>query len=274
MSEGPARMDPWARLRRLTPARIALGHAGTSLPTRAHLEFQLAHAQARDAVHLAFDPQPLCEALHARDRTCLRLHSAAADRHAYLQRPDLGRRLDPASAEALAAYVARHGGGADLAVVVADGLSALAVHRHAPAMLERIEALCGRRGCSLAPVALVAQGRVAVGDEIGERLGAQAALVLIGERPGLSSPDSLGLYLTWAPRVGCNDAQRNCISNIRTAGLGYAEAAHTLDFLLGEAFRRRLSGVQLKDEASAAVAALESDGTRPGNFLLPDSADP
>lgn len=264
------RIDPWTRLRRLTPARIALGRAGTSLPTAAHLDFQLAHAQARDAVHLPFDPQPLCALLDARQRPYLRLHSAAADRHAYLQRPDLGRRLDAASVEELRAHAALRGGGADLAVVIADGLSALAVHRHAPAMLERIEALAGRHGWSLAPVALVAQGRVAVGDEVGELLGARAVVVLIGERPGLSSPDSLGLYLTWAPRVGCNDALRNCISNIRSEGLDYAEAAHKLDYLLGEAFRRRLSGVLLKDEASAPAAALESDGTRTGNFLLPD----
>ncbi|GHH56527.1 ethanolamine ammonia-lyase subunit EutC [[Pseudomonas] boreopolis] len=264
------RPDPWTRLRRLTPARIALGRAGTSLPTAAHLDFQLAHAQARDAVHLPFDPQPLCEALQARGRPYLRLHSAAADRHAYLQRPDLGRRLDAASVEELRAHVALRGGGADLAVVVADGLSALAVHRHAPAMLERIEALAARRGWSLAPVALVVQGRVAVGDEIGELLAVRATVVLIGERPGLSSPDSLGLYLTWAPRVGCNDALRNCISNIRGEGLGHAEAAHKLDYLLCEAFRRKLSGVQLKDEASAPMAALEGDGARAGNFLLPD----
>lgn len=264
------RGDPWTRLRRLTPARIALGRAGTSLPTAAHLEFQLAHAQARDAVHLAFDPRPLCEALQARGRPWLRLHSAAPDRHAYLQRPDLGRRLDTDSVEALRAHVALRGGGADLGVVVADGLSALAVHRHAPAMLERIEALAARHGWSLAPVALVAQGRVAVGDEIGERLGVHALVVLIGERPGLSSPDSLGLYLTWAPRPGCHDALRNCISNIRAEGLSHAEAAHKLDYLLREAFRRRLSGVQLKDEASAPPAALESDGARTGNFLLPD----
>jgi ethanolamine ammonia-lyase small subunit len=264
------RSDPWTRLRRLTPARIALGRVGTSLPTAAHLDFQLAHAQARDAVHLPFDPQPLCALLEARQRPYLQLHSAAADRHIYLQRPDLGRRLDAASIDELRAHVALRGGGADLGVVIADGLSALAVHRHAPAMLERIEALAARHGWSLAPVALVAQGRVAVGDEVGELLGVRALVVLIGERPGLSSPDSLGLYLTWAPHVGCNDALRNCISNIRGEGLSYAEAVHKLDYLLGEAFRRQLSGVQLKDEASAPVAALESDGARAGNFLLPD----
>jgi ethanolamine ammonia-lyase small subunit len=264
------RSDPWTRLRRLTPARIALGRVGTSLPTTAHLDFQLAHAQARDAVHLPFDPQPLCALLEARQRPYLQLHSAAADRHVYLQRPDLGRRLDAASIDELRAHVALRGGGADLGVVIADGLSALAVHRHAPAMLERIEALAARHGWSLAPVALVAQGRVAVGDEVGELLGVRALVVLIGERPGLSSPDSLGLYLTWAPHVGCNDALRNCISNIRGEGLSYAEAVHKLDYLLGEAFRRQLSGVQLKDEASAPVAALESDGARAGNFLLPD----
>ncbi len=269
----PAAADRWARLRQLTPARIALGRVGTSLPTAAHLEFQLAHAQARDAVHLAFEPAPLQATLRRQGRASLVLHSAAADRQAYLQRPDLGRRLDEASATELRGQAAVHGRGADLALVVADGLSALAVHRHALPMVERLGALAAAEGWTLAPVSLVAQARVAVGDEIGELLGARLVVVMIGERPGLSSPDSLGLYLTHAPRVGVTDAGRNCISNIRREGLGYDAAARTLGYLLREAFRRRLSGVQLKDPGEAA-AGLDAPGQAPAapgrNFLVPD----
>lgn len=192
--------DAWAQLRQLTPARVALGRVGTSLPTAAHLDFQLAHAQARDAVHLAFDPQPLQAALQQRGRNSILLHSAAVDRHTYLQRPDLGRRLGEDAAAHLRGLTAVHGGGHDVAVVVADGLSALAVHRHAAQMLEHIDALAAHEGWSLAPVALIAQGRVAIGDEVGDLLKARLVIVLIGERPGLSSPDSLGLYLTYTAR--------------------------------------------------------------------------
>ncbi|KLD71265.1 ethanolamine ammonia-lyase subunit EutC [Xanthomonas pisi] len=264
--------DAWAQLRQLTPARIALGRVGTSLPTAAHLDFQLAHAQARDAVHLAFDPAPLQAALEQRGRRSILLHSAAVDRHTYLQRPDLGRRLADDAATHLRGLTAVHGGGHDVAVVVADGLSALAVHRHAANMLEQIDALAVQQDWSLAPVVLVAQGRVAIGDEVGELLDARAVIVLIGERPGLSSPDSLGLYLTYTPRVGLTDAARNCISNIRAEGLSYADATHKLAFLLRESFRRKLSGVQLKDEAEQP--ALPSAGpadAAPRTFLLPDA---
>ncbi|MCL1499448.1 ethanolamine ammonia-lyase [Xanthomonas nasturtii] len=264
--------DAWAHLRQLTPARIALGRVGTSLPTGAHLDFQLAHAQARDAVHLAFDPAPLQAELEQRGRSSILLQSAAVDRHTYLQRPDLGRRLAEDAATQLRGLTAVHGGGQDVAVVVADGLSALAVHRHAARMLEHIDALAAQENWSLAPVVLVAQGRVAIGDEIGELLNARAVIVLIGERPGLSSPDSLGLYLTYTPRLGLTDAARNCISNIRAEGLSYAEATHKLAYLLREAFRRQLSGVQLKDEAEQPVllSAGPADAA-PRTFLLPDT---
>lgn len=264
--------DAWSQLRPLTPARIALGRVGTSLPTAAHLDFQLAHAQARDAVHLAFDPAPLQAALKRRGRNSLLLRSAAPDRHTYLRRPDLGRRLSDEAATQLRGAAAVQGSGYDVAVVVADGLSALAVHRHAAPMLEQIEALTAHQDRSLAPVVLIEQGRVAIGDEVGELLDARMVIVLIGERPGLSSPDSLGLYLTYAPRVGLTDAARNCISNIRSEGLGYAQAAHTLGYLLREAFARRLSGVQLKDQADQALLASDdATGAAPRNFLLPDA---
>ena len=207
--------NPWLELRRLTPARIALGRTGTSLPTGAQLDFQFAHAQARDAVHLAFDHAGLREQLSARGRDSLLLHSAAADRHSYLQRPDLGRRLHDDSAQRLREHAQANPGGVDLAIVVADGLSALAVHRHTLPFLARLEEQSAADGWSTSPVVLVEQGRVAVADEVGELLRAKMTVILIGERPGLSSPDSLGLYFTYNPKVGLTDAYRNCISNVR-----------------------------------------------------------
>ncbi|VVQ06543.1 Ethanolamine ammonia-lyase light chain [Pseudomonas fluorescens] len=260
--------NPWLELRRLTPARIALGRTGTSLPTSAQLDFQFAHAQARDAVHLPFDHAGLSAQLTERGRESLLLHSAAADRNSYLQRPDLGRKLSDESAQALRNYAAAHPGGVDLAIVVADGLSALAVHRHTLPFLNRLEEQMSADGWSMAPVLLVEQGRVAVGDEIGQLLGAKMLVMLIGERPGLSSPDSLGLYFTYNPKVGLTDAYRNCISNVRLEGLSYGMAAHRLLYLMREACRRQLSGVNLKDEAQ--VQTLESDAgvDMKGNFLL------
>ena len=260
--------NPWLELRRLTPARIALGRTGTSLPTSAQLDFQFAHAQARDAVHLPFDHAGLSAQLTERGRESLLLHSAAADRNSYLQRPDLGRKLSDESAQALREYAAAHPGGVDLAIVVADGLSALAVHRHTLPFLNRLEEQMSADGWSMAPVVLVEQGRVAVGDEIGQLLGAKMLVMLIGERPGLSSPDSLGLYFTYDPKVGLTDAYRNCISNVRLEGLSYGMAAHRLLYLMREACRRQLSGVNLKDEAQ--VQTLESDAgvDMKGNFLL------
>ena len=248
--------NPWQQLRRFTAARIALGRAGVSQPTASQLDFQLAHAQARDAVHQALDVASLRQAL--RDElqlTDIALHSAAGSRQVYLQRPDLGRRLDPA---ARAALQAQRGGapGCDLAIVVADGLSALAIERNALPFLRALLPRVQQEGWTLGPIVIVEQGRVAVGDEVGEVLGARAVLVLIGERPGLSSPDSMGLYLTWAPRVGLTDESRNCISNVRAAGLGHEAAAAKAHYLLAQAFRRRLTGVALKDEFTGAAAAL------------------
>ncbi|MGF6458901.1 ethanolamine ammonia-lyase small subunit [Pseudomonas frederiksbergensis] len=263
--------NPLLELRRLTPARIALGRTGTSMPTSAQLDFQYAHAQARDAVHLPFDHRGLSSQLAERGRESLLLHSAATDRNSYLQRPDLGRKLSDESAQTLRDYARNHPGGVDLAVVVADGLSALAVHRHTLPFLVRMEEQTAAEGWSLSPVILVEQGRVAVADEIGELLGAKMVVILIGERPGLSSPDSLGLYFTYNPKVGLTDAYRNCISNVRLEGLSYGMAAHRLLYLMREACRRQLSGVSLKDEAQ--VQTLESDigADMKGNFLLSPS---
>ncbi|MBK1682407.1 ethanolamine ammonia-lyase subunit EutC [Rhodoferax fermentans] len=270
----PVTANPWAALRQFTDARIALGRAGVSLPTAAHLDFQLAHAQARDAVHLALDVSTLAQTLDAAlpdlPAPCLALHSAAGDRSVYLQRPDLGRRLDVASRERLSALprpasVSPAERPYDLAVVVVDGLSALAISQNAAPFLTQLFERLVPQQLTIAPVCLVEQGRVAIGDEVGELLGAQAVLVLIGERPGLSSPDSLGLYLTWAPRVGLTDANRNCISNVRPAGLGYAEAAHKLVYLLTQARHRQLSGVDLKDETGGGTELLAGAAK---NFLL------
>jgi ethanolamine ammonia-lyase small subunit len=230
------------RLRDYTSARVELGRAGNSLPTRALLEFQLAHAKARDAVHLPLAVQSIVLELKARDIPSIILASAAANRDEYLKRPDLGRRLREESRERLASLHSDY----DAAFVIADGLSALAVHRHAVPLLGLLLRDLDWR---IAPVAVVEQGRVAIGDEIGELLGARIVVVLIGERPGLSSPDSLGAYLTWQPRPGRTDAERNCVSNIRTEGLSYEAAAHKLQFLMNESRRLKRSGIQLKEAA-------------------------
>jgi ethanolamine ammonia-lyase small subunit len=260
--------NPWLELRRLTPARIALGRTGTSMPTRAQLDFQYAHAQARDAVHLPFDHRALRSQLSERGHESLLLHSAAIDRNSYLQRPDLGRKLSDESAQVLREYASAHPGGVDLVIVVADGLSALAVHRHTLPFLARLEEQVRAENWTVAPVILVEQGRVAVADEVGELLGAKMTVILIGERPGLSSPDSLGLYFTYNPKVGLTDAYRNCISNVRLEGLSYGMAAHRLLYLMREACRRQLSGVNLKDEAQVQTLESDAGADMKGNFLL------
>jgi ethanolamine ammonia-lyase small subunit len=229
-------------LREFTPARVDLGRTGHSLPTSELLDFQLAHAKARDAVHLPLDVTSLVVELKQKNIPCVALASEARDRSTYLHRPDLGRRLNAASRARLAPLKSN----CDAAFVIADGLSALAVHRHAVPLLEVVLA---QLDWVIAPVTIVVQGRVAIGDEIGELVGAKLAVVLIGERPGLSSPDSLGIYLTWQPRPGRTDAERNCISNIRAEGLSYELAAHKLLFLMNESRRLKLSGVQLKERA-------------------------
>jgi ethanolamine ammonia-lyase small subunit len=240
----PAAPDPWAALRALTPARIALGRAGQSLPTRAHLEFQLDHARARDAVHQALDARRLGDALAVSGLETLEVRSAAADRATYLQRPDLGRRLEPASRDTLTA--AAEPDGVDAVLVVADGLSARAAQSHAPPLLAALVPRLREAGWRLAPAVIALQARVALGDEIGALLRARLLLVLLGERPGLSAPDSLGAYLTWDPRPGRTDAERNCVSNIRPEGLAPELAVDRLYHLMLEAARRRLVGVTLK----------------------------
>lgn len=217
-----------------------------SQPTRDLLDFQRCHARARDAVHARLEGAALAAALHAiTGGETLRLHSAAADRATYLQRPDLGRRLDEASRDRLAQRAQTDP--YDLALIVADGLSALAVERHAPGLVA--ELLPRLTELRRTPLCVVEQGRVAIGDEIGAALGARIVVLLIGERPGLNSPDSLSVYITWEPRPGRTDAERNCISNIRAEGLSYAQAAADLEAILAGARRLRLTGVALKAEA-------------------------
>ena len=259
---GPATPNPWHALRALTPARIALGRAGVSVPTSVQLDFQLAHARARDAVHTPLDCPALATQLAQASHVPIQVHSACPDRATYLQRPDLGRRLDEPSRAALGAAAAPT---CELALVVADGLSALAVAQNAAPFIEALLARLCADGWVRPPIVIVQQGRVAIGDEIGALLGARCVVVLIGERPGLSSPDSMGLYMTWQPRPGLSDAQRNCISNVRPAGMGYEEAAHKLHYLLEQARTRRLSGVTLKDETNAPEIALDGGVS---NFLL------
>jgi len=233
MAEPPAL---WRDLRRFTTARVALGRVGNGLPTAAHLAFQAAHAAARDAVHTELDIDLFAAELGFAPRVA---RSACPDRRSYLLRPDLGRMLPDTERAALSAAPAP----GQIAFVVCDGLSATAVQRHAPSMLAHLRPALGD-----GPVIVVRQGRVAIGDAIGEALGACAVVVLIGERPGLSSPDSLGLYLTWAPKIGRSDAERNCISNIRAEGLAVAAAAEKAIWLVREMRRLGLSGVALKDE--------------------------
>jgi ethanolamine ammonia-lyase small subunit len=240
------RPDPWQMLRQHTRARIALGRVGSSLPTREVLKFGVAHALARDAVHLPLDTEALQERIEAVGFDVMQVASRAADRHTYLLRPDLGRRVAPDDVSRLRG--ATTAPGPDLLLVVGDGLSSLAVARQVPALLAELKANWPD-GWRSGPVVVARQARVALADEVGEALGARMVAMLIGERPGLTAPDSLGVYLTWSPRVGCNDAQRNCISNIRPEGLSHAAAAHKLLWLAREAKRLQLTGVALKDES-------------------------
>ncbi|WP_225781754.1 ethanolamine ammonia-lyase subunit EutC [Xenophilus sp. Marseille-Q4582] len=253
--------DFWQDWRAATPARLALGRAGQGLPTDETLRFGWAHAMARDAIHAALDTEALAQALQSEGWQSRTVRSGAGDRATYLRRPDLGRTLDAGDAQRLRAEA---GAGCDLCLVIGDGLSSLAVARHAVPLLAALRPLLPA-GLRLAPVVIAMQARVALADEIGEALGARLAAILIGERPGLSSPDSLGIYLTHGPRRGRHDAQRNCISNVRPQGLSYAAAAFKLAWLVRESLRRGLSGVELKDESDLAVLPHEPPAT-----LAPD----
>ena len=240
----------WLKLKELTGARIALGRTGVSLPTKDILEFRMAHARARDAVHTALEIEPLLKGLANRGFAPITVASQAADRHTFLLRPDLGRRLSVESTQTLTSL--RHNTQRllpNLAFVIADGLSAQAIQRHALALLEALRLELPQ--VQEAAVAIATQARVALGDEIGEILGAELVVVLIGERPGLSAPDSMSAYLTWQPKVGRTDVERNCISNIRLEGLSYTEAAQKLAWLIRQAKLLGKSGVELKEESAS-----------------------
>lgn len=252
-SEAP--LSP-ADLRVLTPARVALGRAGASLPTRALLDFTLDHARARDAVHAPFEADTVAAEVARLGLGALHVRSQAVNRRDYLSRPDLGRRLDPASAACLAEARV----GADVVVVIGDGLSSKAVHTHAVAVLDRLAQQFDAAGITIGPIVVATGARVALGDEIGASLGARMVVVLIGERPGLSAPDSLGAYLTFAPRIGRTDAERNCVSNIHRAGLGHDEAAAKIVWLAREGLARRITGVALKDESDGKPQPLPERG--------------
>jgi ethanolamine ammonia-lyase small subunit len=253
---GDVSTSPHNVLREATPARLALGRVGEGMPTDEVLRFGWAHATARDAVHAKLDVPSLQTALIAEGWDVETAHSRAPDRATYLRRPDLGRQLDAGDLRRLRSRSEVHGDSrsADLCIVVADGLSSLAVQRHAVPLLNELKPLIPA-STRYAPIVIALEGRVALGDEIGEALGASLLVVLIGERPGLSSPDSLGIYLTHGPRKGCHDAQRNCISNVRPQGLSYRLAAEKLAWLIHESARLGLSGVDLKDESHLKVLA-------------------
>jgi len=240
----------WQQLAALTPARIGLGRTGSAQTTAETLRFALAHATARDAVHTPFDAVSMASDIAALGLATVIADSAADSRQTYLLRPDLGRRLSADSHDRIAALGADP---VDLALIVGDGLSSIAVHAHAATMVAALLPHIAREGWSLAPVVVARQARVALADEVGELLNARLVLMLIGERPGLSTPDSLGLYLTHAPRIGRNDGERNCISNIHGAGLTPDIAAFKAAWLMREALARRLTGVALKDESDDAL---------------------
>ena len=238
--------DPWAQLKKYTRARIALGKCGASLPTDAMLDFQLCHARARDAVHAQLDFEKTRDAIKkiTGDRVLL-LKSQVRDGAEYLRRPDLGRKLAAESAKALRAEAKKRE--PDIALVIADGLSATAIEQNAVPFLEMLIPALNASSYTLAPVSLVEKGRVAVADEIGSILGARLAVMFIGERPGLQSANSMGIYMTYHPEVGTTDEKRNCISNIRPEGLSCSAGVSKLLYLIGESIRRRISGVHLKD---------------------------
>ncbi|MBK1665359.1 ethanolamine ammonia-lyase [Rhodospirillum rubrum] len=255
----PPVVDPFARFRAATRARVGLGRSGDALPTTALLEFQIAHARARDAVHGAIDAEALARAFAPLPTATV--HSAASDRAVYLRRPDLGRRLDDESAARLDA-LGEAGQGWDVVFVIADGLSAAAVAAHAQATVRAaLETLGGR--LSVGPLVIASQSRVALGDDIGARLKARMVAVLIGERPGLSVADSLGVYITFDPRPGRRDSERNCISNIHADGLHADQAARTLCWLVEEGLRRRITGIGLKEEAQPRLGAGEGGNLPP-----------
>lgn len=252
----------WQALRQYTEARIGLGHSSGSILTKDHLAFQYAHACAQDAVRRALNWQTVIDGLQKAQLDVLRVHSQAADREEYLQRPDLGRVLDSHSLEAVAGLAKK----IDVMLVIADGLSSTAIEQNALAMTKQLTKELTKHGLACPYVCLAEQARVALGDHIAELTGARHLVVLIGERPGLSSPNSLGLYYSWSAKQGFTDAQRNCISNIRDGGQSVVSATQRAMWLIKQAEKRKISGVMLKDESQAQSITLNKT---PENFLIP-----
>ncbi|MEX1668037.1 ethanolamine ammonia-lyase subunit EutC [Zhongshania guokunii] len=252
--------DHWSALREYTSARIALGRAGVATNTSVNLRFQLDHAKARDAVLQALDVNTLaddCATMLANSNgdqhkqlfPAMQLCSLAEDRHCYLQRPDLGRQLPETQWQALAEHAATRAP-IDVALIIGDGLSSVAISTHAAPVLAALTSGLAELGLQLGPLCIARQARVALADDIGEALGAKLTVILIGERPGLSSPDSLGLYITHSPKRGRSDAERNCISNIRGAGMSYQHAVNTALYLIRNALAKGYSGINLKDDSA------------------------
>ena len=255
--------DPWRDWRRATPARLALGRVGTGMPTDETLRFGWAHAMARDAIHAALDVDALAARLTAEGWAVERVRSQAGDRTTYLRRPDLGRRLDADDARRLRDGAVAAGTAPGVCIVIGAGLSSLAVERQAVPLLAALRPHLPPE-TRFAPVAIATQARVALADEVGEAFGATLSVMLVGERPGLSSPDSLGIYLTHTPRRGRHDAERNCISNVRPEGLGHEAAAFKLAWLMRAALRGGATGIALKDESDLAVVAPDDRPALPG----------
>lgn len=250
--------DAWISWKQFTTARIALGRAGGSLPTREWLEFSLAHGRAQDSVHLAFNVSSITEQITAAGEQSICVKSSANNRATYLQYPDRGRSLclnDAQRLQELRKTLISENESFDLVIIIGDGLSAPAAEQHAVSLMKELLPRLRKAGWSIAPIVISEQTRVALQDEIGFAMRARLSLIFLGERPGLSSPDSLGAYLTYDPRPGRHDAERNCVSNIRPDGLTILHAADTLEYLLINAKQRRLSGIALKDERSKELLA-------------------
>ncbi|TWF58606.1 ethanolamine ammonia-lyase subunit EutC [Neorhizobium alkalisoli] len=233
-------------LKEMTDARVSLGRFGAGLPTRAAQAFLLDHARAREAVWSMVDRKDLAERLSRLGFESVSVESRAQDRSIYVRRPDLGRQLSDASQERLKT-LAGTAGTPDIAIIVADGLSSSAVDMNAVRLIEELGARFGAKGLKIGPIVLAEQARVALGDPAAEALGARLSIVLVGERPGLSAADSLGAYITYAPKSGTPDSKRNCVSNIRDGGLSIGEAADTIADLVTDIFKVAISGVALKD---------------------------
>jgi ethanolamine ammonia-lyase small subunit len=240
----PVTKDAWSSLRNFTPARIALGRSGISVPSQEVLRFKMDHAYARDAVFSLMDVDTLLSQLQLFNLPIYVLKSKAADKHTYLKRPDLGRKLHQDSMNRLnnlndISY--------DVCITITDGLSAIAINNHCMHVLSLLIPLLVNANINTAPLCVVKHGRVAIADETSSLLKAKLALLFVGERPGLSAHDSMGVYLTYNPRPGLTDESRNCISNIRPEGLQYQPAADKIFYLIRESLRLQLSGIWLKE---------------------------